>query len=172
MVLTAFLLSTATIVSSACNDSPRTNPTAPHESAAKREDHDVRPERDEEDAGEEREAEEERAQRRQVMAALVAYRAPSCEAAIGKLTQLLNRGQGRWHQRNESGALPDDLLAALSEAELWRNQSKTLCAEEPQRQRFNDLQLLMDGIWQYPLTVSKTELDRRLGALSSGGIDE
>ena len=148
----------------ACRDSGRAH--APLQKSAGEAEQRAAAAVDEADAGEAREEEEERAQRRQAMASLTAYRAPSCDAAMARIKELLQRGQGRWHERTDTGALPDDLLAVLSQAELWRNQSGVLCTEEPQRQRFNELQLLMDSLWRYPSTVARAELDRRLSVLN------
>ncbi len=97
--------------------------------------------------------------------ALAAYRAPSCDAAIDRVQVLLKRGQGRWEERTDNGALPGDLAALLSEAELWASQSAPVCADSPLRPRFDALRMLMDSIWQYPTRVSKTEFEQRLTVL-------
>lgn len=97
--------------------------------------------------------------------ALAAYRAPSCSVAIDRVEALLKRGQGRWKERTDNGALPGDLAALLSEAELWASQSESVCADSPMRPRFDALRMLMDSIWQYPTRVSKTEFEQRLTVL-------
>ena len=97
--------------------------------------------------------------------ALAGYRAPSCGVAIGKVEALLKRGRGRWQERTENGALPGDLAALLSEAELWASQSEPVCADSAMRPRFDALRLLMDTIWQYPTRASKTEFEQRLTVL-------
>ncbi len=112
-----------------------------------------------------REAAGEARLRQQAQDSLAAYRAPSCAAAVAKLEGPLRRGGARWSERTAGGSLPDDLLAILSEAELWRDQAAPLCANARERARFEELRLLMDGIWRYPGTVSKAELDRRLQTL-------
>lgn len=119
------------------------------------------------EAGEEREAEEELHMRARAMASLAAYRATSCAAAIAKIESLLRRGRGRWQAHGLTEPLSDDLVTALSEAELWANQSRSLCAADPQKARFEDLQLLMDCIWRYPAGVSKEEFEKRLRILEN-----
>lgn len=109
-----------------------------------------------------REAAGEARLRQQAQDSLAAYRTPSCAAAVAKLEDLLRRGGARWSERTAGGSLPDDLLAILSEAELWRDQAARPCANARERARFEELRLLMDAIWRYPGTVSKAELDRRL----------
>lgn len=146
----------------ACRDSRHARSDSARQPAEESDEHAVQAGGD----TEEREAEEEREQRRRAMAALASYQAPSCDAAIAKIEALIHRGDGRWEEREDNGALPDDLLALISEAELWRRQATELCSEHPQRQQFDELILLMEAIWRYPSTVSKTELDRRLGVLS------
>lgn len=115
--------------------------------------------------GEEREVEDERREREKAFASLQAYRAESCSAAIQKMEAALHTGKGRWHEHDEQGALPTELLTRLVEAELWRDQAKPLCANDPQQPRFEELRLLMDGIWRYPATLPREELDKRMAAL-------
>ncbi len=119
-----------------------------------------------------REAAGEARLRQQAQDSLAAYRAPSCAAAVAKLEGLLRRGGARWSERTAGGSLPDDLLAILSEAELWRDQAAPLCANAPEHARFEELRLLMDAIWRYPGTISKAELDKRLLTLRDTRLGE
>jgi len=117
------------------------------------------------ESGEERETEEDMRLRERAKAALATYRAPSCAAAIAKIEGFLRQGKGRWQERRPGAPMADDLVKALSEAELWAAQSRALCQADPLAARFQDLQLLMEAIWRYPVSVSQAEFERRLRVL-------
>lgn len=116
---------------------------------------------------EEREAADEARERSKALAALRSYKAETCRAGIAKMEAALRVGKGRWHERDPEGAMPADLLAALVDAEMWRDQSAGLCVSAPEHARFAALRRLMDGIWRYPTTLPRNELEQRLAVLET-----
>ncbi len=114
---------------------------------------------------EQRELEDELHERQKALAALASYKVESCAAAIAKMEAALRAGKGHWHERDAQGALAADLLTRLVEAEMWRDQGRGLCASDPQSPRFDELRLLMDAIWRYPVNLPREELDKRLATL-------
>ena len=122
---------------------------------------------DEEGHGEEAEDAEEAEEaemRRKGLAALAAYRAPSCAAAIARIEGLLVQGKGRWEERVDD-ALPGDLAAILTQAELWASESAATCRSDPAQPRFDALRTLMQALWRYPTLMSKAELEQHLHGL-------
>jgi hypothetical protein len=118
---------------------------------------------DDEDA-EKRETQEELAMRRQAFDSLTRYRSASCAAAVAKIEALLNRALHGAKLSDDTPVLPEDLLTALSEAELWWKEGRQLCNADAQRERFEALHSAMDALWRYPTTVSRDDLLARLRA--------
>lgn len=166
-----FALASFVLISAACNShSTGAEPNREPARSAGDTDRDAAPQpgvakaEAENEDGEERETAEELAMRRNAFDSLARFRTTTCAAAIDRIEALLKRSPPRWAELDGKTSLPDDVLTALTQAELWWKEARQLCAVDAQRLQFDGLRTAMDALWRYPTAVSQAELHARLRA--------